>query len=269
MEKYYGVSPFVYCLDNSICFIDPNGQMIIVQDNEGGKLYEYEWKEQNGNWGFYGASGEVYSGSNGYILALANALKTLMEGQIGESMVKEIADNKDYRIIIGESWRRDKGERSNFYNKGTKQLAWSSTVSQIGATFLSLGHEMAHAMDDLRGTMNNAIWIPSSPLLGLKEDIPYSEIFAMHIENQIRKEHGYSLRESYLEGNSKVYKTWSRVVNSEGYSLYFNNSKNTDYKLVLPSQRLKILVWVLFFIYSALLNYMVILIIFITRLGQF
>jgi hypothetical protein len=209
------------CLDNSICFIDPNGQMIIVQDNEGGKLYEYEWKEQNGNWGFYGASGEVYSGSNGYILALANALKTLMEGQIGESMVKEIADNKDYRIIIGESRRRDKGERSNFYNKGTKQLAWSSTVSQIGATFLSLGHEMAHAMDDLRGTMNNAIWIPSSPLLGLKEDIPYSEIFAMHIENQIRKEHGYSLRESYLEGNSKVYKTWSRVVNSEGYSLYF------------------------------------------------
>lgn len=85
--------------------------------------------------------------------------------------------------------------------------------------------------------MNNSTWIPSSSVLS--HDIPFSEVFAMHIENQIRKEHKIGLRDSYITTDNEYYLLISKVINASGQSLYYDQNGRTTYNYVLPSQRFK------------------------------
>ncbi len=57
---------------------------------------------------------------------------------------------------------------------------------------IGLGHELAHAIDDLTFGLNRKIWFK------LKNKIVYtSEIDAIRIENAIRKEHNLPYRAGY------------------------------------------------------------------------
>ena len=41
-EKYYGISPYVYCANNAICLVDPTGKdWYSTTDSEGNILYHY------------------------------------------------------------------------------------------------------------------------------------------------------------------------------------------------------------------------------------
>lgn len=56
--------------------------------------------------------------------------------------------------------------------------------------FIGLGHEMAHGLDDINGTLNTSL-IPGY------SKIKEAEKFATHIENQLRNEHNIPLRTHY------------------------------------------------------------------------
>ncbi len=91
-----------------------------------------------------------------------------------------------------------KTSNGNSYNTGTNTIKFnpSSTeggLNNRGATdrpaFIGLAHEMAHALDDSRGTINLNI-IPG-------QTFTFAEQFSTHLENQIRAEHLLPLRTHY------------------------------------------------------------------------
>ena len=237
-EKYYGIGPLTYCAANPVNLVDPTGRKLVVRDSSEGLATEYEWQEVGETWGFYDVDGKAYSGSNEYILSLTDALSTLMEGKAGSDLIQEIVGYKDDKVYIGENANpRNKGK--NNYYPNTKTVAWNSKNSKIDSPFLSLGHELAHALSDLRGNRNSDLWIPKGEEGGfvLSKDVMYDEIFASHIENQLRAEHGMPLRTTYLSGERSSYLIWSTIVDSKGRSMYFDKQGSTTYKWLPPSQR--------------------------------
>lgn len=215
-------------------FVDPTGNKIVVRSlNEDNSFTEFEWLEHDGEWGFFDDNMNKYSGTEKHILETSRALSTLMEGNTGSSMIKElVAYNTRIRI---ESFR------SNEYFPNQKAVGWAFDNGSFSAPFISLGHELAHALDDMRGTMNNDIWIPRGTLddYTLQKDIPFNELFSTHIENMIRAEHNYPLRSTYLIGNDSPYTVMSRIIDSSGKSLYYNNQGKTTYNMIPPSIRFK------------------------------
>ena len=110
-----------------------------------------------------------------------------------------------------------------------KYIIWDPTSStggpdQAGNTtrpsYIGLGHEMAHVQDVWNKTYDASTWTT----IGNKT-IPNAEKYATHVENQLRSEHGLSLRTHYSPGynstrlldsrtnTSLFYKTMVRIGN--------------------------------------------------------
>ncbi len=237
-EKYYAHSPYLFCAGNPVRFVDPSGEKIVVRHiNEDNTFTEYEWQEKDDEWGFYDAEGNLFEGVDEYMHSVGAALSALMEGENGSKMIKEIALINS--ILIENNALNDK-LTGNEYFSSRRSIGWSAIKSN-SEPFISLGHELAHAMDDLRGTLNTDTWISAGDLYtgySVPKDIPFSEVFATHYENLIRAEHGIPLRTGYLKSQqgTGMY-CWPRIVDRKGQSLFFNKEGQTAYKIVNKNNR--------------------------------
>ena len=230
-EKYYLHSPYLFCAGNPMRFVDPTGEKIVVRHtSENNTFSEYEWQEQNNAWGFYDAEGNLFDGTDNYIQNVSSALLTLMKGETGNSMIKEIAGHQEKIMIVA-------GNHNQYYPT-SKTIGWSPNNNN-SFPFISLGHELAHSLDDLRGTINTATWIPASDHNGylIPHDITYGEVFATHYENLIRTEHGLPLRTGYLKSQGNNMYVGPKIVDRRGQSIYFNKEGLTTYKPVNKNNR--------------------------------
>ncbi len=112
-EEYFLHSPYLFCAGNPMRFVDPEGRTIffrVFHDNN--TFTEYEWREMDGEWGFYDSDNEIYAGSNEYFLSLSKAMSFLMEGRNGSEMVREVAERSE-RIQISDNRSIKKVNRSN------------------------------------------------------------------------------------------------------------------------------------------------------------
>lgn len=86
-------------------------------------------------------------------------------------------------------------------------------------TFISLGHEMAHSEDHLKGTLNrNTTWN------GYEE----AEKYSTHRENQFRGENGLPLRTHYgvdVSTGIKRPASNSAIIDRKGNSMFFKPIK--------------------------------------------
>ena len=208
-DRYPSISPYAYCAWNPVKLVDPNGREIFYK--EGDNYYVYK-KNSNGEYGFYNyKTGKAYSGNNQqFINELSDALGQLKEGKHGNSLVSFFEGDKKNHIYIRQSKKNGQQGTAIKWNNSERTripiaLSHEDPIqSELSETFLSLGHEMAHARDmyNFKENFDNMS----------REE---KEQSAMFTENLIRREHGYSQRSYYglkSDGITVDFKSWRATI---------------------------------------------------------
>ena len=232
-EAYYPTSPYAYCANNPVKFIDPNGETIQVYDENGA----YQWRQLDGVWGFYNGDNAMYSGSNEFIIQLSSALNGIMNGgEVGYGLVCELANHSNIVTIMNSDISG--ADRQN-------QLGWNPTGVRRDGTIeavptveglrndptMTLGHELGHIAFNWSGEKSQTwfnMTVADKNGNPVQRSIPTSEIFTTHIENRLRSENNLPLR-SYYGLSSTGSPIGPRVVRRGGSSIYYNSAGNTNY----------------------------------------
>ena len=193
-EKYPSLSHYVHCADNPLSYIDPDGREIVaVYDG-----ISYTYRKVGDEYAFYDRDGNSYSGNDPFMASLTSALKEIGKGRNGSSLLDYLATHEN-KVEIKQSNKGNRMKTTAPYNIAWNQHLDIGGYCELGSgytierpPFIGLAHEMAHIQDKWRGTMDNSYW-----LTVFGKDVNRSEIFASHVENLIRAEHGIPLRTHY------------------------------------------------------------------------
>ena len=198
-EHYYSLSPYTYCAANPIRFTDPTGQRIITSID--GTAYEYRIGA-DGCFGFYDRFGQQYTGSDQYANDLVSSLSLIAEGEAGEALLTKLIDAEEY-VVIQKSTKRRTSKNNNYIT-----VKWENSSPSKGPgliqgeyvfkvpKFVSLSHELGHALDYVLGTIDLSEWY-SIDENGVHQSVAKAEWFACYIENAIRIEHNLPFRTHY------------------------------------------------------------------------
>jgi len=233
-SNYPWLSPYIMCAADPINFSDPTGMIIevIASGNDGGV---FQWRNVDNKWGFYNSSGKLYSGTDEFVNSLNDALSTLMKGNNGYTLVKEIAN--DARCIEVQ-----RSNRSGIIDE--HRIGWNYTGLYKGnseyvntqegidiSPFINLGHELGHIRYNWNGGEYKE-WLTVETPIGNKS-INVSEIDATHIENLLRAEHRLPLRTYYIKTLPNTYRWDHRdklIDPKTGTSKFVDSFGNINHK---------------------------------------
>lgn len=228
-EKYYDLSPYSFGAGNPLMYTDVNGDSLVINyfDNSNTRQTLHYGYTESGGHGFYNKDGSAYAGGDKFVDQVSSALGRLGLGKEGRQMIDFLSGDAQV-VSIGMGI-------SNSYNDKTGEVGFNlnsnsgiPTEGGIGGlakapAYISLGHELAHAEDHLKGTLNtNRTWTGSI-------NYPEAEKYATHRENQFRSENGLPLRTHYgvIETSPKVFTPdpLNRIIDSIGRSLIYPTVK--------------------------------------------
>ena len=220
-EKYYPWSPYVSCGDDPVDAVDIDGDSIfyfkpIIKQREVIGYIPFYCKETNNQYKFYSKNGKCYTGKNVFMGQVLKALKLLSLTPTGKKLINTLLGRKNIIIKYGE-------------NETTGNVvSWNNAI-EIGGinengnitrpTYIALGHELAHAVDQLYKKTEYGIWTkgPNS------EDIPNTEKYATYIENEIRAEAKLPLRTHYAIIGNKGYEPTRIIDKKTKKNLFYGN----------------------------------------------
>ena len=235
-EKYSSMTPYQYGANNPILFIDVNGDSLWINYRKEQILYE-DGKLYNKNGSTYSGKGLKKDGSlKGFLKNSVTALNELSGGTEGDNMVDELQSSTSNYFVRqtseGNSYDKDKNT-VNF-----NPFSTDGNLNKRGRTdrpsYIALGHELAHGLDDDRNTMQGGYikgYGPGSITPDFK-GIPNAEVFATHMENKLRAEHGLPLITHYgINAGKGIYPLSSSKY---GNYNYYGGLKLASPRILLP-----------------------------------
>jgi len=231
-DNFISLSPYQYAANNPTCFVDYNGDYVTVDKKdengniklsllyENGKAYFYS-KDKNGN----PVKGDAWDGKDEFIQGAVKDLNTVGSFGEGKTLLNDLQSSSTGMSISEQA--NPGGEYDNRAHSLTYSRKDMGTFDGVKGdkSFIILGHELAHAWDDLlgRGYKNDN---------EVEHGLQKSERNAVRFENYLRAMSGETtMRLTYSDINANFpYSTASwfkRYV--------FPATNNTFYKRAEPS----------------------------------
>jgi RHS repeat-associated protein len=228
-EKYYVLSPYQYGANNPISNIDVNGDSIFIQimvNAETREMQKYYYGQVGDKWGLVGSDGKMYDGKDEFAGQITGALNDIRTGgDFGAKFIGDAATGKDNVEIRSYTGDNKTQEGILYVNPKADQYAPTEKGSQKLPFSITLGHEIAHGLANVQGVKFGS-WT-TIPTEGGDRTLSQSEIYATHVENNLRAERGMPLRTYYSQDGdgNPMYET--RILDSKNRSLYYNTGNTS------------------------------------------
>ena len=226
-EKYYGLSPYVYCGNNPLNAVDLCGDSITIVHSKGflGLGGKETLTYENGN--LFNADGSAYTGKvKGYLKSAVGALGCLNATTEGLALVSELqnstnmftiksgdnaffpnnptragANLAEVQAVTGSMAGSSGSGGTIYWNANSISGGLDLTGNTFRPAYIGLGHEMGHASDSNQGLLhfstNYTNAVIGATYFSTYNGLLKSEWRAVYRENIIRGQAGIPLRTHY------------------------------------------------------------------------
>ena len=224
-SKYPSISPYIYAANNPVKIIDPNGDSLWINGNNGEK--------------FLYTPGQEYKGSDEFIAKTTNTLnESIGKSKTANRMIGELSTSEyNYSIKQGieskytpdrmNQTTKKEWQTNEIFYQGGGVIEWNiygfdvceQSKNYRGFAFdkrsnIELLHELAHAWDNMAGLYAHASMMFNGFYV--------VDLTALRTENIIRKEMGLPLRltETYNIFDGVKYPTLKKIIDSNGNFIF-------------------------------------------------